>query len=297
MRALVRGTQRTRLMEVPTPEVARPDEVKIRVELAGICRTDLYAAAGMRACRAPVVLGHEVAGIVEAVGAAVTRVRVGDRVAVSPFRGGATGADRWAMMGVDFDGGFADYTVLPESMLYACPETLDARRAAYVEPVAASMAPLRVPIRPEQRGLIYGVGRIAGLTEAVLRAAGFHNIFIGMDGEDGAYDFVIETRADRLDEALRLTRDGGLLVLKSRPAQPVRLNLLDAVQREVRMVGAHYGSFEEAIAWLDEGRLEVDHLLGPEHPLDAFISEDGARGLMHDLLEREDCKHFLAPEA
>lgn len=297
MRALVRGTQRTTLAEVPTPEVVRPDEVKIRVELAGICRTDLYAAAGLRACRAPVVLGHEITGIVEAVGPAVTRARVGDRVAVSPFRPEATGAERWAMMGVDFDGGFADHTVLPESMLYTCPPTLPPRLAAYVEPVAASLAPLNAPITPEQRGLIYGVGRIAGLTEAVLHAAGFRNVVMGMDGDDGAYDFVIETRADRLDEALRLTRDGGLLILKSRPAQPVRLNLLDAVQREVRMVGAHYGSFDEAIAWLDTERLEVDHLLGPTHPLDAFISEDGTRGLMHELLEREDHKHFLAPGA
>ncbi|MER6799959.1 alcohol dehydrogenase catalytic domain-containing protein, partial [Amycolatopsis mediterranei] len=70
------------LGEVALDEL-RPDEVRVRIVATGVCHTDLGVAAGALPFPLPGVLGHEGAGIVEEVGAAVTRVQAGDRVLLS----------------------------------------------------------------------------------------------------------------------------------------------------------------------------------------------------------------------
>lgn len=285
MRAVVRREDDVALLEVPRPVPRSAREVLVRVELAGICRTDLYVARGLLACTPPVILGHELSGVVEQIGGEVSRVRVGDRVAADPFVPGTP----WHMIGVQRDGAFAEFITLPEDMLHVCPPDMTPRVAAYTEPVAASMAPLRAPIHRNERGLVFGHGRIAALTGAVLRAAGFEDVQIAEEGDPGSFDFVVETRADRLTDAAKLVRDGGVLVLKSRAAAPVSLDLLDVVRRELRLHGAHYGCFDEAIRWLHEERLDIAHLLGPEHPLDTF------EAVFTSLMDHEAHKHFLRP--
>jgi Zn-dependent alcohol dehydrogenase len=60
-----------------------PGEVRVRVEACGICRSDLHAIDGGESVRLPAVLGHEAAGVVEAMGAGVERLAAGDRVILS----------------------------------------------------------------------------------------------------------------------------------------------------------------------------------------------------------------------
>jgi threonine dehydrogenase-like Zn-dependent dehydrogenase len=89
--AIAPGTTNLRLVDRPEPDVTRPDEVKLRVLAVGICGTDREEASGGRAL-APdgqhqLVIGHEMLGQVEAVGAAVTRVRPGDHAVFTVRRG------------------------------------------------------------------------------------------------------------------------------------------------------------------------------------------------------------------
>jgi threonine dehydrogenase-like Zn-dependent dehydrogenase len=231
-------------------------------------------------------LGHEFVGVVEAVGPEVSRVRVGDRVVANPIIFSEE-FGRFQMMGVDYDGAFAEYVVCVDSQLYVCPIAMDAKRAAYVEPVAAALASLGTNILPEERGLVYGSGRIAELTVAVLKNAGYHYVEHGVTGRPRSYDFVIETLPMKLDNVIALVRDKGLVVLKSRPWMPVCLDLLTVVRREVRLQGAHYGEFEKAIEWLDSGQLDIDYLLGPIHNFEDF------QNLFEVLLEHEESKHFF----
>ena len=88
MRAVVAyAAKDLRIEEVATPDVG-PNEVLVRVGFGGICGSDLHyfnhGGFGAVRLREPMILGHEVAATVEEVGAAVTRVKPGDRVAVSP---------------------------------------------------------------------------------------------------------------------------------------------------------------------------------------------------------------------
>ena len=71
-----------KLVEVPTPH-ARDDEVRLRVLVCGVCRTDIHIAEGDLPLRkSPIILGHEIVGVVDEVGEKVERFRIGDRAGV-----------------------------------------------------------------------------------------------------------------------------------------------------------------------------------------------------------------------
>ncbi len=312
MRALVRDRGGVSLRDVPPPGVRSPGEAVVEVALAGICRTDLSVAEGRIPAPEPLVLGHELAGTVVAVSRDVrvrARVQVGQRVAcmpVLPCGACATcrAGDRWhcpraGMLGLTQDGGFAEQVVLPAANLLPLPDTLDWRRGAYLEPVAAALGVLEAGLSPRERGAILGEGRIAALTLRVLRAGGFAHVTqrsaeapLAAD-EEASLDFVVESRADAaaLDLATRLLRPGGTLVLKSRPAAPVPVDLSRCVRRRLRLVGVAYGDPAAALDLLTSGRLEVADLLGEVAPLD-----DHAR-LFAAAAAGEATKLFVQPTA
>ncbi len=137
--------------------------------MAGICRTDIYVAQGQIASANPVVLGHEFSGTVVKCGDEVSHVTSGDHVTANPILAcrhcrthdaeGECFAPKF--LGVHEHGVFAEYVCLPAANLYQLPKGLDARAAAYAEPVAATLAILKEDIKPDQRGLIYGTSRLS----------------------------------------------------------------------------------------------------------------------------------------
>lgn len=257
----------------PLPKLEAANDVRVRVMLAGLCRTDVAVAEGRLPCVEPRVLGHEVVGLVEAIGPAVRFLRIGDRVACRAL----VGRDR---LGVDRDGGFADALVVPEPALARVPGSLSWRRAAFVEPVAACLAVKHAPL--EGAVHVVGAGRIAELTRRVLAA-------IGIDVSDSpdCCDVVIETgaSAESLARAMTRVRDGGLVVLKGRPAAPITFDVASAVQRELRFHAVGWASFDEAFALLET--MPVDDLLGDVSPLEA---------LGELLSANEATKRFVAPD-
>jgi threonine dehydrogenase-like Zn-dependent dehydrogenase len=286
MIALVKDGDEVQIREVAPPRVRTGSDVVVRVAAAGICRTDLFAAAGQIPTADPVVLGHEFAGIVEEVGAAVTGLMPGDRVTALPWLecGACAGCAGPAgtylrcrqaeMLGVDRDGAFAEHVVLPAANLYRLPAGLPFRVGAYVEPVAASMAVLKAGLPAGGRGVIFGGNRIAVLTARVLQAAGYRDIWIrhprtATPVEESAWDFAVETvpTSEALAEVVRAVRPGGTIVLKSRPAERVGLDLRNAVLKELTLRAVNYAPFPETIAWLAEGRIDLSGLLGPVLPL------------------------------
>jgi propanol-preferring alcohol dehydrogenase len=125
-------------------EVREPgsDEVRVRVEVCGVCRTDLHVVEGDLEPRRPSVIpGHEIVGTVEACGREARRFREGDRVGVAWLHR-ACGRCRFCQRGAenlclaprftgwDVDGGYAEYTVAPEAFVYSLPAGLVARDAA-----------------------------------------------------------------------------------------------------------------------------------------------------------------------
>jgi len=140
-------TEPLELVELPVPDPG-PRQIRIRVIVCGVCRTDIHIAEGdLPLRRAPVVLGHEVVGVVDALGEGAGRYRLGDLVGVT-WLGRTCGTCRFCRsgrenycpdfeaIGWDLDGGFAEYTVLDENA--ALP--LSGTSLPHVE-----MAPLMCP--------------------------------------------------------------------------------------------------------------------------------------------------------
>ena len=133
-------------IEKPTPKFG---EVLIKVMACGICGTDVHIFHGDEgAAPTPVgtVLGHEFAGVVEAVGDGIKGVAVGDRVCVDPNKlcnecyycksGIGHFCEDMVGIGTTVDGGFSEYCVVPESQVYKIADTTTFEMAAMTEPVA-----------------------------------------------------------------------------------------------------------------------------------------------------------------
>lgn len=303
MRAVVKQGRSVSVCRVPVPE-PKPGEVLIRVAAAGVCRTDIYAAQGKFTCADPLILGHEFAGVVAARGSDVHRFTPGDRVAVMPVipcgvclrcAGGMPECcPHHQFLGVNRHGAFAEYIAVPAHVVHHLPQSLSFREGAYAEPVCASLAVLKASIQPGERGLIYGDSRITELTRRVLSTAGFPavetrrmGLSLPLEMEMDAYDFVVETQpiARAFDEMIRVLRPGGRIILKSRPAAAVAIDLAAAVRKEVVFESVSYGTFRESLEFLT--RHDIADLLGHTYPLEDFadvFASDGAAGQLKSFL-------------
>ena len=146
MKALVlTGVKEFELQDLPTPEIL-PNEVLINTAYAGVCGTDhdLYAGRpGSAAAVPPIVLGHENSGVVAAVGADVTNVKVGDRVAVDPniYCGQCEFCltqrpelcDHLSAVGVTRNGGLAEQFTAPATVVYKLPDNVSLRDASAID--------------------------------------------------------------------------------------------------------------------------------------------------------------------
>jgi len=284
MRAVVKQGRSVRMCRVPVPKPGL-GEVLIRVEVAGVCRTDVYVAQGKLSCADPLILGHEFAGVVAAGGPNDHEFAPGDRVAVMPAipcgvclrcTGGMPECcPHHQFLGVGRHGAFAEYIVVPAQVVHHLPQELSFIEGAYAEPVCASLAVLKAGIQPGERGLVYGDNRIAELAKRVLSAAGFpavetHPVDRPVSLETDSYDFVIETQpvARAFDEIIRVVRPGGRVILKSRPPAPVAIDVAAAVRKEVVFESVSYGTFSESLEFLT--RHEVADLFGEARPLEDF---------------------------
>jgi 2-desacetyl-2-hydroxyethyl bacteriochlorophyllide A dehydrogenase len=136
MRALrlVQVGQPLQMQDVPLPTIGRRDAL-VRIRAAGICHSDVHYRAGVSPVRAPpVTLGHEIAGVIEEVGAEVTKVQAGDRVCLHylvtcgdcSYCGG--GREQFCvqgkMLGKHLDGGYAEYIAVPARNAIPLPDEI-----------------------------------------------------------------------------------------------------------------------------------------------------------------------------
>jgi len=187
------------LRDVPAPQIA-PDEVLIRVRACGICGSDLKIQDDQHPYKPPVIVGHEFAGQIAEVGAAVTGWVIGDRV-VSEQHTRACGHCRQCLTGNAFacsskrapgyfvDGAFTEFIKVPAWLLHRIPENLNFVEAAFTEPsaVAAHGVLDRTGIAPEDVVLVLGCGPIGLVAAKMAQAAGASKVIItGVDRDEKA---------------------------------------------------------------------------------------------------------------
>lgn len=172
--------------------VVHGDEVLIRVMAAGVCGTDLHiydGAKGASECFPPVVLGHEFAGIVEAVGEEVKNVKVGEHVTVDPSImckkcyacqiGKPHFCESYSATGVTYDGGFAQLCKAKEEQIYVLKPEISFEEAAMCEPLGCCLHGIdRANIKTGDTVLIIGGGTIGLIMLQLARLAGAATIIV-----------------------------------------------------------------------------------------------------------------------
>ena len=214
------------LVEMPEPEIAA-DDVLIRVRACGICGSDVHGFDGSTGRRIPpLVMGHEAAGVVERVGAAVRDLAPGDRVTFDSTiycgqcfycsRGEVNLCDNRQVMGVSpgpyrRHGAFAEFVAVPRRIVYRLPGSLSFEQAALIE--AASVAVHAVTITPVRIGdtaVVVGAGMIGVLAVQALRQAGCASV-IAIDLVDSRLEMA---RAAGATETLNAATDVAAAVLE-----------------------------------------------------------------------------------
>ena len=173
------------LVERPIPQPGAR-EARVRVSVCGVCRTDLHLAEGdLAPRRAGVVPGHEVVGVVEALGTDARRWAIGDRIGIAWLRA-TCGSCRFCTRGAenlcvsprftgwDDDGGYASFAVVHEDYAYAIPDAFSDEQAAPLlcAGIIGYRALRRAQLPPGGRLGVYGFGASAHLAAQVAMAEG-----------------------------------------------------------------------------------------------------------------------------
>ena len=160
----------------------RQGEALVRVEACGICGTDLHIVDGTSRSTPPVVLGHEYSGVVEDNGG-INGLAEGTRVAVDPNiacgtcyycrRGLVHLCEKLSALGVDIDGGMAEYCIVPENQIHVLPEGMTAEEGALIEPVSCAVHGVdKARITAGDTVVILGGGTIGLVMLQLVRHAG-----------------------------------------------------------------------------------------------------------------------------
>ncbi|ASW53780.1 zinc-dependent alcohol dehydrogenase family protein [Plantactinospora sp. KBS50] len=204
----------------PTPAAG---EIVVAPRAAGVCGTDLHIIDGeFPPAPFPLVPGHEFAGEVVALGAGVTGIRTGDRVAVDPSlfcgtcvycrRQRGNLCQRWGAIGDTVDGAFAEYVAVPAGNAHPVPDSLGWAAAALVEPLSCVVHGLRrLAMAPGSELLIVGAGTIGLLLAQAARRSGAARIAV-VDTDPGRRELAASLGADTVAgsvDALLAERDIG----------------------------------------------------------------------------------------
>ncbi|MBI2247163.1 MAG: zinc-binding dehydrogenase [Armatimonadetes bacterium] len=251
-----RGVGLVELREIPDPTPG-PGQVLIRVSAAAICGTDLHIYHDEHPYWPPLVLGHEFAGTIAAMGKEVKEYVLGDRV-VSETSTGSCGvcslcqsgnrhicADKRAL-GIGRDGAFAPYVLLPAALLHRIPNGLTVQEAALCEPTAIAVHAVveRARVQPGESVVILGPGPIGLLCLQVARASGARPIVVSGTAASGAIrlpaaralgaDVVVNIAEDNLVDQVMAVTDGlGADVVIEASGAPAAIALLPRLVRRL----------------------------------------------------------------
>ena len=236
MRAMILEAQRQplKLTDIPRPEPG-PGQLLVKVNTCGVCRTDLHIVDGELAKpKLPLVLGHQIAGVVAGLGPGAEGFAVGDRVGV-PWLGWTDGECRYCasdrenlcdnarFTGYDIDGGFAEFAVADHRYCFPIPEGFtDLQAAPLLCAGLIGYRSLRLAGDAERLGL-YGFGASAHIACQVAKHQGRRVFAFTKPGDDEGQAFARELGADwaggsdqrppeQLDAAIVFAPVGALMI-------------------------------------------------------------------------------------
>jgi 2-desacetyl-2-hydroxyethyl bacteriochlorophyllide A dehydrogenase len=312
------------------------DEVLVKVTACGVCGTDLHIVEGSSRSSPPVILGHEYAGIVADAGKESIGFTVGDHVAVDPNiacgtcfycrRGEVHLCGRLRALGVDIDGGMAEFCIVPSSQLYRLPGTLFPEQAAFIEPLSCAVHGIdRAQIRAGDTVVILGGGTVGLLMTQLARTSGASRVIVvepmdwkrGIATRIGADEALDPNTVDVFDCVRDLTGEGADVVIEcaGRPetvalslklarrggtvewfgvcplGEMVQMEPNNVYFKELTIVGSYVNphTFDRSIALLVANKVIIDHFVIHKFPL------DGVHEALRSLAEGNTIKSLIVP--
>jgi len=289
----------------PRP-VLGPGDALLAVRLAGVCRTDLEIVRGYMGFTG--VMGHEFVGeVLEGPTPwpgrrVVAEINCPCGCCALCAAGLGNHCRGRTVVGIDGrDGAFAQLLAVPVANLHAVPPALRDEQAVFAEPLAAAFQVLcQVDVRPGDRAVVLGDGRLGQLVARVLRGrcgelllVGRHEAKLALAERQGirtclAADFAPDASADLvvdatgtpagLAAALGAVRPRGTVVLKSTFAGSPPLNLAPVVIHEITLVGSRCGPVDRALEALAAGEVQVEDLITARFPLRDGLAALAAAG-------------------
>lgn len=311
---------------------AGPRQAVVRIESVGVCGSDTtyftVGRIGDWVVDGPIVLGHEVAGTVVALGRDVSRVRVGDRVAIEPgtpcrdCEDCTAGnyhlcADLVFLATPPHDGALTQFMVVDERNLFAMPDHMSFDEGAMLEPLSVGIwACRRAGLQPGDRVLVSGAGPVGVLAAQVARALGASVVRLadispyrlevaaglGFEVEQAGggstvpeFDVLLECSGapTALGDGLWRLRNGGRAAMVGMPKQSVELPLsrLNVRELSVSLVNRYAHTWPTAMALVASGRVDAGAIVTHHFGLD-----DTAEALMLAANEPRSMKAVIHPQ-
>ena len=302
------------LKEVEKPKIQKPDDIIGEIQVCSICGTDVHMTnvpAGYPATPGT-ILGHELVAKVVETGAGVKNFKIGDRFVVNPNEYcGTCGYCRKNLpnecehilaMGIDVDGGFAEYVRVSEKMAFKIPDDMPDSIAAFAEPLACVINGSRkIRVNPSESVVVIGAGPIGMLFIQLMKACGAYPVIsvepnpIRRDyalkcGADYALDpihqdtkaevmritgigsdYAIDVVGSQMMVAIDLIRKGGSCLLFGNNAKAAPTVVQSQITyKEARVLGTWLAnaSFDQAVKMLASGALNLEFLVTHTLPLE-----------------------------
>jgi D-arabinose 1-dehydrogenase-like Zn-dependent alcohol dehydrogenase len=241
------------LTSIPVPDPG-PGQVRIKVYACGVCGGENIARLGLRGVQLPRVPGHEIAGVIDAVGPGVTVWKKSERVGVGWHGGSCLACDycregdfvncvKRKIVGLSYDGGYAEYMVAPQDALARIPDALKFEEAGPL--MCAGLTTFNSlrhsGARPGDTVAIHGVGGLGHLAVQFAAKMGFRTVAINLGRDKEALvrklgaDEYVDSNEGSAGEVL--TRLGGATVAISTVGSgPAQVDLIQGLKPNGRLV-------------------------------------------------------------
>ncbi len=236
--------------ELVEREVPRPGAGQVRVQVlaCGICHSDVFPKEGhWPGLQYPLVPGHEIAGVIDAIGAGVTTWKTGQRVGIGWHgghcrvclpcrRGDFIHCEKLQIPGMSYDGGYQEYMVAPIEALAAMPDPLDAAETAPLlcAGITTFNALRHSGAMPGDLVAIQGIGGLGHLAVQFASKFGFQTVAIGRGGENaplaaklGAHRYIDTSASNAAEELQKM--GGARIILTTAPNAKAMSPLIDGL--------------------------------------------------------------------
>ena len=309
------------------------DEVLVQVKSCGICGTDKHIFEGKAPSKVPVILGHEYSGVVVEKSKS-TKFEIGDRVAVDPNifcgnciycrQGKVNFCSNLQALGVTQNGGFAEYSIVPNSQLHLIPQNMDFCIGAFAEPLSCCIRGINnSKIKNGETVVIIGGGTIGLLFVQLVRMSGASKIILiepvlqkrELGLKFGA-DYVLNPKKNNfleelneityndvnlilecvgnketVDLAIKIVTKGTRIVIFGLAPNDhyIQINLQHLFHNEVTIINSLLNpfTFQDAVKLLVSNRVKVDCLISNKYSLNQLpkiITSNNAQFIKNQII-------------